>query len=72
MVKFWRDTSSPSKFYFRPLSIGQRLAGTDKAAITAGYFDEAPPARSTIEVSGLPGGFLVEIEVIAVRPEEVL
>ncbi len=40
--------------------------------IYAGYFSEAPPARSTVQVAGLPGGFLVEIEVIAARPEEVL
>ena len=31
------------------------------------YFDSAPPARSTVEVAALPGGFLVEIEVIAAR-----
>jgi 2-iminobutanoate/2-iminopropanoate deaminase len=30
-------------------------------------FEGAPPARSTVEVSALPGGFLVEIEVIAAR-----
>jgi 2-iminobutanoate/2-iminopropanoate deaminase len=40
--------------------------------VYAGYFDEAPPARSTIQAAGLPGGYLVEIEVIAIRPEEVL
>lgn len=40
--------------------------------VYARYFDQAPPARSTVEVSGLPGGYLVEIEAIAVRPEEVL
>jgi len=32
-----------------------------------GYFDTAPPARSTIQVGALPGGFLVEIEAIAAR-----
>ncbi|MCY3539671.1 MAG: deaminase [Acidimicrobiia bacterium] len=40
----------------------------DYAAINevyAGYFDEEPPARSAVEVSALPGGFLVEIEVVA-------
>ena len=31
------------------------------------YVGSAPPARSTVEVSALPGGFLVEIEVIAAR-----
>ena len=33
-------------------------------------FPKAPPARSTVEVAALPGGFLVEIELIAVRSEE--
>ena len=32
-----------------------------------GYFGSAPPARSTVEVSGLPKGFLVEIDAIAAR-----
>ena len=31
------------------------------------YFTDAPPARSTIEAGALPGGFLVEIELIAAR-----
>ena len=31
------------------------------------YVGEAPPARSTVEVSALPGGFAVEIETIAAR-----
>lgn len=31
------------------------------------YFDAEPPARSTFQVGALPGGFLVEIEVIAAR-----
>ena len=35
--------------------------------VYGGYFDDAPPARSTVEVSALPGGFLVEIELIAAR-----
>ena len=30
-------------------------------------FGSEPPARSTVEVSALPGGFLVEIETIASR-----
>ena len=30
------------------------------------YFTEAPPARSTVEVSQIPGGGKVEISVIAV------
>jgi 2-iminobutanoate/2-iminopropanoate deaminase len=31
------------------------------------YFGSEPPARSAIEAGGLPGGFLVEIEVVAAR-----
>lgn len=31
------------------------------------YVGESPPARSTVEVSALPGGFLVEIETISTR-----
>ena len=31
------------------------------------YFNREPPARSTVEVAALPGGFLVEIEVIVAR-----
>ena len=31
------------------------------------YFDEDPPARSTVQVAALPKGGLVEIEVIAVK-----
>lgn len=33
----------------------------------ASYFKLAPPARSAVQVAGLPGGFLVEIEVVAAR-----
>ena len=32
-----------------------------------GYFGDAPPARSTVQVGALPGGFLVEIDAIAAR-----
>jgi len=31
------------------------------------YFDLEPPARSAIQAGALPGGFLVEIEVVAAR-----
>jgi len=31
------------------------------------YVGDAKPARSTVEVSALPGGFVVEIETIAAR-----
>ena len=31
------------------------------------YVGASPPARSTVEVSALPGGFAVEIETIAAR-----
>lgn len=33
--------------------------------IYAGYFEEAPPARSAVEVSRLPKDVLVEIEAVA-------
>ena len=33
------------------------------------YFTQQPPARSTVQVSGLPKGANVEIEVIAVADE---
>ena len=36
-------------------------------AVYAEFFDEEPPARTTVEVAGLPMGALVEIEVIAKR-----
>ncbi len=36
-------------------------------AVYARYFADAPPARSTFAVAGLPGGASVEIEAIAVR-----
>lgn len=35
--------------------------------VYARYFGAAPPARSTVEVAGLPLGALVEIEVVALR-----
>ena len=38
-------------------------------AIYAGFFRENPPARSTVQVSALPKGAKVEIEVIAVGDE---
>ncbi|MEA1902487.1 MAG: Rid family detoxifying hydrolase [Actinomycetota bacterium] len=31
------------------------------------YFESEPPARSAIQAGALPGGFLVEIEVVAAR-----
>lgn len=37
--------------------------------IYAKYFSNSPPARSTIEVSRLPKDALIEIEVIAYKPE---
>ena len=42
----------------------------DFAAVNEVYrscFGEAPPARSTIQVAALPGGFQVEIEAVAAR-----
>ena len=35
--------------------------------VYAGFFPEDPPARSVVEVSGLPKDVLVEIEMIAYR-----
>ena len=32
------------------------------------YFDEKYPARSTVQVAGLPRGALIEIEAVALRP----
>jgi 2-iminobutanoate/2-iminopropanoate deaminase len=40
----------------------------DMNALYATFFSVAPPARSTIEVSGLPRGAKVEIEAIAIKP----
>jgi len=37
--------------------------------IYATYFGEHPPARSAIQAGALPGGFLVEIEVVAAMRE---
>jgi len=36
-------------------------------AVYAGFFDNEPPARSTVQAGALPGGFLVEVEVLAAR-----
>lgn len=36
--------------------------------VYAEYFPDAPPARSTVQVSALPRGALVEIEAIAIQP----
>lgn len=38
-------------------------------AVYAEFFPQDPPARSTIQVGGLPGGAAVEIEAVAVVPE---
>ena len=37
--------------------------------IYGSYFKQAPPARSTVQVSALPKGAKVEIEVVAVAEE---
>ena len=37
--------------------------------IYGSYFNQAPPARSTVQVAGLPKGARVEIEVIAMADE---
>ena len=36
-------------------------------AVYSGFFDKEPPARSTVQAGALPGGFLVEVEVVAAR-----
>jgi len=36
-------------------------------AVYAQYVGDSKPARSTFQVGALPGGFLVEIEIIAAR-----
>jgi 2-iminobutanoate/2-iminopropanoate deaminase len=38
--------------------------------IYGSYFKQQPPARSTVQVAGLPKGARVEIEVIAVSGDE--
>jgi 2-iminobutanoate/2-iminopropanoate deaminase len=37
--------------------------------IYASYFGDAPPARVTVGVAGLPRGALVEIDALALAPE---
>ncbi len=39
-------------------------------AIYGEYFPSQPPARSTVAVAGLPKGVAVEIETIALLPED--
>ncbi len=36
-------------------------------AVYGEYFEDEPPARSTVQVGALPGGYLVEIDAIAAR-----
>jgi 2-iminobutanoate/2-iminopropanoate deaminase len=38
--------------------------------VYASYFKDQPPARSTVQVSALPKGAQVEIEVVAVATKE--
>ena len=38
--------------------------------IYGSYFNSTPPARSTVQVAGLPLGANVEIEVVALVPQE--
>lgn len=38
-------------------------------AVYAEFFPDAPPARSTVQVAGLPKGARVEIEAIALKKE---
>ena len=39
----------------------------DVNRVYAEYFEADPPARSAVEVAALPGGFRVEIEIVAAR-----
>ena len=39
----------------------------DINTIYAEYFADSPPARSAVQAAALPGGFLVEIEIIAAQ-----
>jgi 2-iminobutanoate/2-iminopropanoate deaminase len=38
--------------------------------VYAEYFPQQPPARSTIQVAALPKGAAIEIEALAVKPQE--
>ena len=40
----------------------------DMNSVYGSYFEGAPPARSTVEVSKLPLGVMVEIEAVALIP----
>jgi len=44
--------------------IGQYAAMNE---VYAGYFAGEPPARTAVQAGALPGGFLIEIEVVAAR-----
>ena len=35
--------------------------------VYGGYFESSPPARSAVQVAAMPGGYLIEIEVVAAR-----
>ena len=49
-----------------------RMTDFDKVnSVYSGYFDEPYPARSTVEVAGLPRGALVEIEATAGLEEPI-
>ena len=41
-------------------------------AAYAGFFPDDPPARSTIQVAGLPKGAPIEIEAICIREAQIL
>jgi 2-iminobutanoate/2-iminopropanoate deaminase len=38
-------------------------------AVYAEYFSAGAPARSAVAVAALPGGFLVEVEIVAAAPD---
>ena len=39
-------------------------------AVYAGFFDDQPPARTTVEVAALPKGAAIEIEAVAIVSDE--
>lgn len=54
-----------ARIYLTDIDDFQKING-----IYASYFEKDFPARSTVEVSGLPRGALVEIEMAAIRSSQ--
>ena len=57
-----RTEAAPAPFQGAPYSQAIRAGGL---VFVSGHVGDVPPARATVEVSGLPSGALVEIEAIA-------